>query len=89
MSPTFQQLLRRYDRPCLTLDEVRAEWFPHIQQEKSLLRAIREGRIGLRYTTLQPGRYTTRVVYLHDLATWLDSRDPRNQSNQTAAEQAA
>lgn len=78
MSSTYQQLLRRYDRPCLPLAEVREEWLPHYRHDSSLLRAIRNGRVTLRVTLLQRGRYTHRVVYLRDLAAWLDAHDPSN-----------
>lgn len=87
---TLAQLRRRYDRPCLRLEEVRAEWLPHIQSEHHLLREIRLGRIGLRYTRLH-SRSSPAVVYLDDLARWLCSLNPSNTSSttQTAANQAA
>lgn len=83
---TLEQLRRRYDRPCITLDEVREEWLSHITSERHLLAEIRAGRIQLRYTRLH-SRNGQAVVYLRDLATWLDSRDPSN--TQPAADQAA
>ena len=77
MSRTLDQLIRRYDRPCLLLDEVRAEWLPHISSEQYLLREIRNGRIALRYTRLHSSKGRA-VVYLHDLAAWLDAQNPSN-----------
>lgn len=74
---TLEQLRRRYDRPCLPLDEVRAEWLPHINSEEHLLKQIRLGRIRLRYTRLH-SRKGIPVVYLDDLARWLLSRNPSN-----------
>lgn len=83
---TLEQLRRRYDRPCLPLEEVRAEWLPHIKSERHLLAEIRAGRIQLRYTRLHSQRGLT-VVYLDDLARWLDSCNPSNTN--PAANQAA
>lgn len=85
----LEQLRRRYDRPCLPLEEVRAEWLPHITSTEHLLRQIRSGRIRLRYTRLH-SRNGPAVVYLDDLARWLCSRHPSNNcTTQTAAYQAA
>lgn len=85
----LEQLRRRYDRPCLPLEEVRAEWFPHITSIDHLLNEIHGGRLRLRYTRLH-SRKGPAVVYLDDLARWLCSRHPSNTSTtQTAANQAA
>lgn len=84
---TLEQLRRRYDRPCLPLEEVRAEWLPHIKSERHLLAEIRAGRIQLRYTRLHSQRGLT-VVYLDDLARWLDSCNPSN-THTAATHQAA
>lgn len=88
MSTTYQQLLRRYDRPCLPLDDVRAEYLPHIRSMEYLLDEIRQGRIKLRYTRLHCTRNSPPVVYLQDLANWLDAQNPNNQST-TASDKAA
>ena len=77
MSTTVQQLLRRYDRPCLPLDAVRAEYLSHIESMEHLLEEIRKGHIPLRYTRLHTRR-SEPVVYLRDLADWLDAMDPSN-----------
>lgn len=86
----LEQLRRRYDRPCLPLEEVRAEWLPHITSEQHLLNEIRSGRIHIRYTRLH-SRKGPIVVYLDDLARWLCSQNPGNTSSthQSAAHQAA
>lgn len=78
----LEQLRRRYDRPCLPLEEVRAEWFPHITSTEHLLKQIRSGRIRLRYTRLH-SRHSPAVVYLDDLARWLCSRNPSNTNGTT------
>lgn len=85
----LEQLRRRYDRPCLPLEEVRAEWLPHITSTEHLIKEIRAGRIRLRYTRLH-SRHAPPVVYLDDLARWLISRNPGTTSTTpTAANQAA
>lgn len=81
---TYQQLLRRYDRPCLPLDDVRAEYLPHIASMDHLLEEIRKGVIRLRYVRLTGSRRAPPVVYLQDLANWLDAQDP-SKEQQTAA----
>lgn len=83
MTTTLDQLIRRYDRPCLPLDEVRAEWLSHIESERHLLEEIRKGTIGLRYTRLH-SRRSTPMVYLHDLASWLDAQNPSNTTTPAA-----
>lgn len=86
---TIEQLRTHYGgRPCLPLDEVRREWLPRYRSNSGLLRAIAQGRLKLRVTTLENGesRYSSHVVYLRDLLHWLESRDP---SNTPAAHQAA
>lgn len=85
---TLEQLRRRYDSPCLPLAAVRADWLPHITTDKHLLAQIRSGRIALRYTRLHSQRGLA-VVYLDDLARWLDSCNPSNCNTQPAANQAA
>lgn len=86
MSTTYEQLLRRYDRPCLPLDEVRAEYLPHISSMQYLMEEIHKGKCRLRYTRLSATRKAPPVVYLRDLAAWLDAQDP---SNTTAAADTA
>lgn len=87
MSLTHVQLLRRYTRPFLTLPEFREEYLPHIGSDEYLLRLIHQGRIKVRYTRTDLTGQTPPVIYLRDLATWLDAHDPSNTQpavNQTA-----
>jgi len=88
VSNTYQQLVRRYDRPCLPLDEVRAEYLPHINSMEWLLKEIRAGSIKLRYTRLHSSRVAQPVVYLQDLANWLDAQNP-NPKDSAASTKAA
>ena len=85
MTSTYEQLLRRYDRPCLPLDEVRAEYLPHINSMEYLLDEIRTGAIKLRYTRLHGTRKAQPVVYLQDLANWLDAQNPTYSAASTKA----
>lgn len=87
LSLTQVQLLRRYTRPFLTLTEFREEYLPHLGSDDYLLRLIHQGRIRLRYTRTDMTGKTPPVVYLRDLATWLDAHDPSN--TQPAAHQVA
>ena len=90
MSTTYQQLLRRYDRPCLPLADVMAEYLPHSQSADHLMALIRSREISLRSTRLHSSRKAPPVVYLYDLAAWLDAQAPNNQPLTTpAADQAA
>lgn len=86
MPTTLQQLIRRYDRPCIPLAAVAAEYLPHIGSHEHLMREIREGRIGLRYTRLHASSKAEPVVFLADLAAWLDSHNPHHH---TAAQDRA
>ncbi|MNR37671.1 Pyocin activator protein PrtN [compost metagenome] len=64
---------------------MREEYLPHIGSMDHLLDEIRIGRIQLRYTRLHASRKAQPVVYLRDLATWLDNEDPYHQPSTTQA----
>ena len=70
---TLEQLQRRYDRPYLTLEEVRAEHLPHIKTDRHLLRLIKDGAVDLHPSRLHNSNRAPRVVYLPDLARWLNT----------------
>jgi hypothetical protein len=89
VTDTYKQLLEEYRLPCLPLAEVQARYFPRYRHQSSLLRAIKAGRVTLRVTPLQRGRYSHRVVYLQDLADWLDAQRNTNKHHTAAADQAA
>lgn len=71
---TLEQLKRRYTLPYLTLAEVRAEHLPHIKTDRHLLRLITEGTVDLHPSQLHESARAPRVIYLPDLARWLDAR---------------
>ncbi|WP_339514498.1 pyocin activator PrtN family protein [Pseudomonas sp. RL_15y_Pfl2_60] len=83
---TLDQLRSQFASPCPTLAQVMALYFPHIESEKHMLTEIREGRINLRLSKHHSTRKAPHIVYLTDLAAFIDRNDP---SNKPAADQAA
>ena len=69
-------LRRQYGSICIPLEQVRKEYLSHLGTEALLLRRIREGKISLRVCKGDWGGRPCKVVYLHDLAEWLDSHNP-------------
>lgn len=88
MTGTYELLMKRYAKIYLTLDEVRAEYLPHINSMKYLLSRIDGGHIALRYTRLRGAPKAKSVVYLQDLADWLDAQNP-NLKDSAASTKAA
>jgi len=71
---TLEQLKRRYTLPYLTLEQVRTEHLPHIKTDRHLLRLIKDGEVALHPSRLHDSNRAPRVIYLPDLARWLDTR---------------
>lgn len=74
MSNTLDQLRRQFATPCPTLSAVREQYFPHIRTDRYLLTEIKAGRIALVVKRLHGSTRAKRVVYLHDLADFLDAQ---------------
>lgn len=74
MSNTLDQLRRQFATPCPTLSTVREHYFPHIRTDRYLLTEIKAGRIALVVKRLHGSARAQRVVYLHDLAAFLDAQ---------------
>lgn len=74
MSGTLDQLRREFATPCPTLTAVRERYFPHIRTDRYLQSEIKAGRIQLKLTKLHNSARTKPVVYLHDLADFLDTK---------------
>lgn len=74
MSTTIDQLRKEWPTPCPTLSAVRQRYFSHITSDRYLLRRISAGRISLKVTRLGGSAKGTAVVYLHDLAAYLDAQ---------------
>lgn len=82
---TLDRLNAKYNRTALTLDEVREEAFPTITT-KHLRRLIGQGKVKLQLRPAHAGSRAQAVIYITDLATYLDAH---NQSTTPAAHQAA
>ena len=74
MSNTLEQLRRQFATPCPTLAAVREQYFAHIRTDRYLLSEIKAGRIGLIVKRLHGSVRASHVVYLHDLADFLDAQ---------------
>ena len=74
MSNTLEQLRRQFATPCPTLAAVREQYFAHIRTDRYLLEEIKAGRIALVVKRLHGSTRAQRVVYLHDLAEFLDKQ---------------
>ena len=81
---TYEQLLRHWDIPCLYLSQFRESYLPHIKTERYLLHEIKSGKIQIRLTRLHGSIRAAPVIFLQDLAQYLDalapSRAPNNMS---------
>lgn len=73
MSGTLDQLREEFATPCPTLSAVRGRYFSHISSDRYLMRKISAGQIKLKVTRIG-GRQGQPVVYLHDLADFLDAQ---------------
>lgn len=73
MSQTLDLLRKEFATPCPTLTTVRSRYFTHISSDRYLLRKIAAKQIALKVTRLGGSSKGQPVVYLHDLADYLDS----------------
>lgn len=74
MSNTLDQLRRQFATPCPSLTAVREQYFAHIRTDRYLLSEIKAGRIRLIVTRLHNSARAKPVVYLHNLADYLDAQ---------------
>lgn len=74
MTTTLEQLRRQFATPCPSLTAVREQYFTHIRTDRHLLNEIKAGRIALVVKRLHCSVRAKPVVYLHDLADYLDAR---------------
>lgn len=72
MIDTHSQLARRYSRNYVTLEEFRMDHMPHISNENHLLRVLASHPVPLRVARLHDSQRAQRIVFLTDLAHWLD-----------------
>ncbi|MCQ9422697.1 pyocin activator PrtN family protein [Pseudomonas sp. LJDD11] len=73
MSKTLELLRGEFATPCPTLSAVRERYFSHLSNDRALLQRINKGKIALKVTRTGGTRQGQPVVYLNDLATYLDS----------------
>ena len=76
MNDTLDQLRKQFATPCPSLTAVREQYFTHIRTDRYLLSEIKAGRIALVVTHLHRSARTKPVVYLHNLAAFLDAQAP-------------
>ncbi|EJN31744.1 Pyocin activator protein PrtN [Pseudomonas sp. GM78] len=74
MSNTLDLLRKQFATPCPSLTAVREHYFTHIRTDRYLLEEIKAGRIALVVKRLHNSARAKRVVYLHDLADFLDAQ---------------
>lgn len=74
MSNTLDLLRKQFATPCPTLAAVRENYFSHIRTDRHLLTEIKKGRIKLTVKRLHDSTRAKPVVYLHDLADYLDAQ---------------
>ena len=72
---TLEQLKQRYTRNHVELSEFRADYMPHIKNEEHLLRILRDHPHPLRMCKLHASLRAPYIIYLSDLARWLDAQE--------------
>ena len=78
---TLEHLRREFPTPCPTLTAVRERYFPHIGTDRRLRELINKGQIDLKLSKLHNSAKAQHVVYLNNLAAYLDRQaGPTNQS---------
>lgn len=74
MSKTLDQLRNQWTTPCPTLSAVREHYFPHIKTDRRFRELIQKGEINLTLKKLHSSTRAQYVIYLHDLADYLDQQ---------------
>ncbi|NLD15901.1 MAG: hypothetical protein GX665_12575 [Gammaproteobacteria bacterium] len=72
---TYAQLVRRHSANYITLEQFRLEHMPHISNEQHLLRVLAQHPVPLRVARLHKSQRAARIVFLTDLAAWLDQNE--------------
>lgn len=72
---TLEQLRKRYTRNYVTLSEFRVDYMAHINNEDHLLRTLRAWDQPITVNRLHASQRAERIVYLRDLAHWLDAQE--------------
>ncbi len=79
---TLEQLRSEFATPCPTLSAVRERYFAHIGTDRRLRELINKGQIDLQLSKLHNSAKAQHVVYLQNLAAYLDRQAER--TNQSA-----
>ncbi|WP_338799565.1 pyocin activator PrtN family protein [Pseudomonas monteilii] len=74
MTDTLRQLRNEWTTPCPTLTAVRERYFPHIKTDRRFKELINAGKIGLKPKKLHHSARAQYVIYLHELADYLDTQ---------------
>jgi hypothetical protein len=77
MTDTLQQLRNEWTTPCPTLTAVRERYFPHIKTDRRFKQLINAGKIGLKLTKLHHSARAQHVIYLNNLADYLDTQEKK------------
>ncbi|MFJ4256724.1 pyocin activator PrtN family protein [Pseudomonas monteilii] len=75
---TYDQLLKEWGTLCPTLTAVRERYFPHLGSDRYFKTLINKGRIDLQVSKIEPSGKAQTVVYLHNLAAYLDRQVERS-----------
>ncbi|WJO23197.1 pyocin activator PrtN family protein [Pseudomonas soli] len=71
---TLEQLRSEWTTPCPTLTAVRERYFPHIRSDRRFRELINKGAIKLKLSKLHNSAKAQHVVYLQNLALYLDQQ---------------
>ncbi len=74
MTSTLDQLRQQWSTPCPTMSAIREHYFPHIRTDRRFRELVRDGDIKLKLTKLHNSARAQHVVYLNDLAAYLDAQ---------------
>lgn len=73
MNTVFLLLAQFGARAIIPLDDVRREYFPHLEFN-AMLRKIALGEISIPVVKIESSQKSTRGVYVQDLADYIDKR---------------
>ena len=74
---TLDQLRNEWTTPCPSLTDVRERYFPHIRSDRRFKELINKGEISLTLSKLHNSAKAPHVIYLHNLAAYLDRQQER------------
>ncbi|MEE1922881.1 pyocin activator PrtN family protein [Pseudomonas sp. 148P] len=74
MSKTLEQLRTQWASPCPSMTAIREHYFPHIGTDRRFRELIQKGEINLSLRKLHNSAKAQYVIYLYDLADYLDNQ---------------